>query len=76
MRRKEIFVDAKELARLITVWISENAERESIFLTPAPAWEINAVSLLDYIVSTGAATEEEIGVWSDAVADQREAAVV
>lgn len=59
----------EELVKLITEWIAVNAERESIFLTPCPAWEIDAHALLDYISEQTGVSKEQIGKWVDGASD-------
>jgi len=53
----------EELVKLIAIWIKENSERESIFLTPEPEWTVGAHDLLDYISGVTGVSKELIGGW-------------
>ena len=55
---------AEELAKSITEWITDHAERESVFLYPNPRWNIDAHALLDHISEVAGIPTEQIEEWS------------
>lgn len=55
--------DTYELVKSIAEWVKQNAEHESIFLTPDPAWECNVHALLDHISEVTGISKERIGEW-------------
>lgn len=54
-----------ELVQSIAVWVATNAERESVFLTPDPRWEVDAYDLLYHVSAVSGVSEEQIGEWVD-----------
>ena len=57
----------EELVESIAKYVAKHSERESALLTPAPAWEIDAHGLLDYISSITGISKEQIGKWCEEV---------
>jgi len=55
---------AIQLAKKIAVWVGQNWDQESGFLTPAPQVTVDAVGLLDYIAEITGISKETIGEWT------------
>ncbi len=62
----EKLIDVKELVK----YIVDVSERDSIFATPMPQWELNTRSLLDYISGVTGIPKEQIGAWCKEAEDE------
>lgn len=61
----------EELVHNLTLWIAGNAERESIWLTPSPSWEINVDDLLDKLSELSGVYKSTISKWIDDYAESK-----
>ena len=57
---------AKQLAKKIISLMGQRAERESIFLTPYPQWEINVMTICDLLIELKLTTPVKINAQLDA----------
>ena len=51
------------IAKSLVMWIAQNAEKESGFLSPNPQWNVNAHALLDFIQDVSGEDEATISRW-------------
>lgn len=55
----------EEFARAIARWVVQNAQGESIFLTPNPSYMVNARDLLDEVARLAGVTQATLGAEVD-----------
>ncbi len=58
------------LVKQIAKWVAKRADKESIFLSASPEWNINARDLLDHISDITGISKEQIGHWTDEIAEK------
>ena len=58
--------------RQLIIWIAENSESESVFLSPNFSWSVNSTDLLDQIVNIFKLSKDEVGNIVDRISDERE----
>lgn len=56
---------ALQLAEAITRWVVRHAERESLFMSPAPATTIDPTALLEFVQVETGIPHERFGAWCD-----------
>ena len=62
----------EETIKKIVKYIAAHSERESIFATPCPQWEINSHQLLEYVVEVTDVTTEQVTAWVDEAVKESE----
>lgn len=62
-------IDATQFAKNLTMWVAQNAQRESVLLYPNPAHYVFFEPLLDFIVAELGVSKETVGAWVDEAHD-------